>query len=227
MANFVFDALLVLILLILFMVGLKKGFVSTIAKPVKFVLALVISFSAANPVGETLIKPLIDAPVSNKIETYILEKCSNITAANVSEELPTLLKLAAGLCGVNIEEEINGAESVVETLVHSLVDPVITICSTIIAFILLYIASKIVLSFVVHIIDSVCDGGIVGAVNKILGVVFCTAIGFIACWCVVALSDFIFNIPAIADTAWAKEFTGWPIFNFFKSISPIDLLLSF
>ena len=42
MLNFVVDALLVLIVLIGLLLGIKRGFVKTIAKPVKFILTLVI-----------------------------------------------------------------------------------------------------------------------------------------------------------------------------------------
>ncbi len=227
MLNFIFDTILVAILLISFMVGLKKGFINTVAKPVKFVLSLIISFFLARPVGQAVITPLIDAPLSNKIETYLVEKCSHITAESVSEELPTLLKLAAGLCGINVEEELATTGTVVERLTDTLVSPVVAIISTIIAFVFLYILSKIALTLLFHMINTMCDGGITGALNKALGVVFCTSVGFIVCWCLTALSDFVFNIPALSSTAWVTEFTGWPIYSFFKSISPIDLLLSF
>ena len=41
------------------------------------------------------------------------------------------------------------------------------------------------------------------------------------------IEEYILNIPAVANTAFAKAFDGGWVYGFIKSMSPVDLLLSF
>ena len=227
--NAIVDIVLVLILLFGFFFGIKRGFVKTVAKPIKIIAAFAIAFLLAAPVGEIFVSPIVSEPITNKLTGILTERTAGLAASEISDGVPTLLKFAAGLCGVSVEEVATGntTDEIVLSLTEALVSPVIQIVSSIVAFVLLYIASRILLRLLLSIVDSIVDGGAVGAINKLLGCVFGVTFAFAAAWALVAVFDFVVYVPAVQDMDWVSEFNGGYVYNFFKSVSPLDLLLSF
>ena len=167
--------------------------------------------------------------LENKIEAVIVEKCQDITAENADNELPTLVKFAAGLSGIDVNELVGEklAENAADVIANTLTAPIISIVSVILAFIILYFGSRILMTLIFAITATVADGGVVGFINKFLGFIFSALMMVIVCWCLTALFDFIVHTPALEGVSWAKDFTGGYIYEFFRTFSPIDLLLSF
>lgn len=227
--NVIFDILLVGILVAGAIMGIKKGFVVTVSKPIKFVAALALAFSLAGFVGSTFIEPIIGPAISHKLSDILIEKYSEITAENASESLPTLIKFAASMCGIDINSVASTAEggAVIEAIVDSVTGPVVEVFGVIFGFIITYILGKILFNFLMMLVNSIVKKGIVGKVNKALGCVFALFLAFVICWAFTALSEFVLNIPLIASAEWVESFNGGPIYRFFKSFTPLDLLLSF
>lgn len=227
--NVIFDIVLVGILLAGALIGLKNGFIDTIARPVKFVLALVLAFSLARSVGNFLVEPLIGPAISHKLSDILIEKYSDITATTASRDLPTLVKIAASMCGVDIQGVASVADgaSVIESVANAVAEPVVSVISLVLGFIITYFLAKIVLKFVLMIINALVNNGIAGIVNKSIGCVFTLFLAFVAGWIVTCLSEFIFNIPAIASISGVENFTGGAVYRFFRTFTPLDLLLSF
>ncbi|MBQ7390648.1 MAG: CvpA family protein [Clostridia bacterium] len=228
-ANVIFDIMLVGILLAGAIMGIKNGFVDIIARPVKFVAALALAISLASVVGSAIIEPIIGPAISHKLSEVLVEEYSEITASTANESLPTLIKFAASLCGVDIEGVASSADgiTVIEAIVDAVTAPVVQIVGVIAGFIIVFFVSKILLNLLMLVVNSVVNNGIAGAVNRTLGCVFTLFLAFIVAWAFTSLSEFILNIPAIASAEWVQEFTGGPIYNFFRSFTPLDLLLSF
>lgn len=228
-ANVIFDLILVGILLAGAIMGIKNGFIDIIARPVKFVAAILIAISLASAVGSAVIEPIIGPAISHKLSDILIAEYSEITAETASKSLPTLIKFAAIMCGVDIESvaSVTDGASVIEAIVNAVTDPVVQVMSVIFGFVIVYFASKILLSLLMVLVNAVVNQGIAGTVNRALGCVFTLFLAFVVGWAVTSFSEFIFNIPAIASANWIEEFTGGPIYNFFKSFTPLDLLLSF
>ena len=228
-ANILFDLILTAILAAGIYIGIKNGFISTVARPVKLVAAIAIALSLASVVGSAIIEPIIGPAISNKLSGILIEKYSDITAATASESLPTLIKFAASLCGVDVTAVANAADgiSVIEAIVESVTSPVVEVVATIAGFILVYFIAKLLLSIAVYFIDSMFNSGIAGTANKILGAVFTFLLAFIVAWAFTAVSEFLLNIPLIAEANWVENFDGGILYRFFRSFAPLDLLLSF
>jgi len=226
LANIIFDAVLVLMMLIGVIVGAKRGFVRTVAKPVKLALSIWLSFSLSGFFGEKLIKPAISSPITSKITSFLIEKYSYVTAAT-SGELPLVVRIAAAMANVDPALIGSEGEQYIVTLVNEITDPVVTLISVVLAFLILSIVLRLVLSLLLWLLESMVDDGFIGVANRIVGCVITFALSVVVCWCVVALSDFVFHIPAISSMVWVSEFSGGFVYKFFESISPIDLLLSF
>ncbi len=224
-ANIIVDIVLVLILVIGFIWGLKAGFIKTVSKPAKFILALVLSFMFAGMIGDGIIKPLISEPVVGKLTEFITAKLSEL---GEGADLPTLIKLAATLAGVEIGElsDAAGNEETIATIVEAITAPVLSVITTVIAFIVLYIVLKILLGIAFAIVNAIIDNGVVGVVNRILGCIVMTLLASAVVWGLCAISDLILSLPVLAEQEWVSEFTGGWIYGFFKNLSPVDLILS-
>lgn len=208
-------------------IGIKRGFISLAAKPVKFFLALVIAFSFASSFGAAIINPIIEAPITNYIKDFLYANCEGLTAANATEKLPTILKISAAIFGIDIAEVTGNTTNVLDSIVESLTAPVISIISVIIAFILLYFVSKLLISIALWFINLVFQSGVFGFLNKLLGTVFGLCLSVIAAWAFVSVFEYAIHLPLFEGNAMIAEFEGTFLYGFFNSYSPIELLLSF
>ena len=228
MPDFILDAVLVLVVFIGTVLGYKRGFIAFIAKPLKFVLSLGISFGYASRFAASVITPMIEAPATNYIKEFLYTNCQNITAENVREELPTMLKIAAAAFNVDVSQVATDATgTVVDALADKLTAPVIGVISTIISFVVLLIIVNIVLSIAIAIIKALFKNGVLGFFNKGLGLIFGFAISFVVAWALAVGFDFAIHLPALADNTWIQSFEGGVIYRFFNEYNPIELLLSF
>ena len=226
--NIIVDIILVLIILIGGLIGYKRGFIVTVTRPVKWFLALILAVTLCNSAAEAVIEPIISEPVTNQITEYLVEKCPDMTAENVSDELPTVLRLAAGIVDVDINSfDGTDVNTLVSQIVESLATPTIHLFSVLIAFILIYIISKMLLALFIGILDKAFDVGFVGSVNRFLGVIFGAAFAFIISWLVVLLFGYVVSTSFVEDIEMLREFSGGYVYDFFDRITPLELLLSF
>ena len=222
--SFIVDIILALIVLIGAIVGLKRGFILTVAKPVKFVLCLIIAFSLASSVATEVVEPMVGDALENQMTDFLTEKIEE--SQDGEFEIPTLIKLAAGVLDIDLES-FESAENYADAMVSSIAQPIIHLVSTVIAFFILYFVSKIVLGILLKLLNAIFDRGIIGALNKALGLIFSTFFAIVIAWCAASLFEFVINTSLLDGVAWAQEFDGGFIYDFFKSTNPIELLLSF
>ena len=227
--NVLFDIILVCILLAGGFFGYTNGFVVTIARPVKFVLRLVLAFSLAGVIGSLIIEPIIGPAISHRLSEVLIEKYSDITAATAGDKLPTLVKVAAGMCGVSVQDVATKADgvAVIEAISEAVCAPVVEIMGIIIGFVIAYFLSQFLVEFLMAFIDNLMNSGVTVTINKTLGCAFSLLFAFVVCWGFTTFFEFVFNIPAVAATKGVSSFEGGPFYSFFRSFTPLDLLLSF
>jgi len=211
--------------------GIKRGFISMAARPVKLFAALAIAFAVCGVFAETVVYPIIEAPISNYVKDFLYANCEGLTAGNVNDELPTLLKIAASMFGISISEVANSAENagaaVLDAIVENLTAPVISVIADIISFVVVYFIAKLVLSLALWLINAIFKSGVFGLLNKTLGIIFGTACSIIAAWALVAVLEFVFHSTALQNNELIAEFEGAFLYKFFSTYNPIELLLSF
>lgn len=211
------DVLLVAILICGIALGIKRGFIRTLTRPVRFVGSIAIALSLANSVSIGIIEPMINAPLASQVESYLAEH-----AVSETGEYPTVIKFAAGLSGIDLS--VPGAAG---DTVTTLIAPVVHFICLIVSFVLLLILSRIALTIIFKILASVFDGAILALPNRIAGCIVSGVLFFVFAWIFVSVFDFFIHLPALASKPWAAEFGGGYIYKFFKAFSPIDLILGF
>jgi uncharacterized membrane protein required for colicin V production len=229
--NIIFNVLIIGILFLGIYFGFRRGLVRLAAKPVKVFAAIAITVSFCSSFGETAAKPVIDEPITGYVSEYLYENCEGLNEANVSKELPTVLKMAAGIAGVDVEEVARDAEdgghAVIDAIADALADPVINLIAVALGAIILYFASKLLIALLFLIVDRFLKGGVVGAVNKFIGMLLGFLFSAIVVWALVAIVELVLHSPLCADNPYFSQFEGSFVYGFFKNYSPIELLMSF
>ncbi len=225
-AKIIIDVILCLIMGAGVFIGVKFGFVKIASKPAKVIIALIIAFSLAAVVGENIVTPIIDAPVTNYVSDFLYENCGDVTADNAKDELPTLLKFAAGAAGIDISEAVGEGE-VIKNLVDKLIDPLIGMISGIFAFFGLLFISKLVLTVGFWAVDLFFKDGVLGKINKVMGIVFCTLLSIMTAWTIAVLIEFIIHTSFFDQNGAVAQFEGGIFYRFFNNYNPIEVLLSF
>ncbi len=224
--SFIADAVLVLILLLGIFFGWRRGFVRTVAKPVKIILSLVVAFSFCGVVGSTWIQPVLQSPIEQSLTEHLQASYANMTAANAAEELPSLLKMAAGIFNIDITEVAqNSGDSVIGGIVSALIEPVTRILGLVVACIVLYIAARLALWIVMGVLSAVFNIGILGIANRSIGVVFSLLFAIVIAWLFVCVAEFAFGYTQPSDVI--EGVRGGFLYGFFNNYTPLDILLSF
>ncbi len=212
----VIDIILVALLVIGFLVGLKRGFIKSVEAPLRFTGSLAAAYLLASPISVKIVEPMIGASLTRQLSEYLMSKCSDPGA-----ELPTLVKLAASIVNVDLEGKT------IEQIIVDIASPTVHIVTVIIMFIILFFISKLILKLVFKILDSIFNSSVLVIPNKIIGCILNTLLGAVVAWIAVFGFNFVIHLDSMSEVTWAVEFVGGPIYNFFLNLSPLDLLLGF
>ena len=229
--DIILNVIIAAILVLGVYIGYRKGFIGVASGPIKFFAAIAITITCCGAFGNAVIKPLVHDPISNYVADYLYENCGDVTAENINDELPTILKLSAGLADVDVnaiaEDAENSGEAVIDAVADKLTDSVSGLIATVIGFFVLYFLMKILVGILLRLLNSLINRGVIGGVNKTVGVVFGAIIGIILAWGFVSILEFLFHSSLFSDSSYIAEFDGHALYYFFKTYSPLELLLSF
>lgn len=225
MLAFIIDLILVVILAIGVIVGIKRGFIASISKPVRRILAILIAFSCAASVGAVIVSPLISEPITTRITESLYANCPDITADTAVAELPLILKMVAGMAGVDISEAAEGTDDVIKALVEVISAPAIQAISSAIAFVLLFILSNLLLRLLFFILNHYSQEGILGIINRGVGCLINMLFAFVIDWLLVSVFAFLLDSALLSSTEWAVNFYGGFVYRFFDTLNPLELLL--
>lgn len=225
--NIIVDIVLVGIIITGMVIGIVKGFIKIIAKPLKPLLALAIALSLANALAVGFVEPVINEPIANQISGFLHDNCDMLNPENINESLPTLIKFAATLAGIDLEALVSDGESAIQVIVDTLVAPVVHIIAVAISFLIIYFISRILLSLVFALINAVFNAGAFRPLNKLLGLLTSFLLSVFVSWALVTAFEYVIHLPSFAENEMIMEFTGGAVYKIFKQYNPVELLLSF
>ena len=207
--------------------GIKKGFVSIASKPIKTVASIVLAYTCCSGFGQWVIAPLIRAPITGYISDFMYRNMPGVSPESAATELPTLLKIAAAAFNIEIATEEQSGASYLETLVGTLAEPVVGFISVILAAIALFFIGKLLFTLAFYLLNKFCNEGLLGKINKILGIVFGAFMFVLTSWGIAVAISVFAHLPIFNSVEFISGFEGGLLYRFFNAFNPIELLLSF
>ena len=226
--NIIIDIILCAIVALGVYIGFRCGLLKIAAKPVKFFAVLAFAIGFAKRFAKTVVAPFIGPSVTGYVSSFLRDNSAEITAENVSEKLPTVLKISAAVFNIDVNEIASTAtDSVVERIIEKLTAPLISLVAVVISFLLLYVLGKLLFALLVSLLNGIASHGVLGILNKTLGVVFSTALFILIAWGVAVVMELVFSMPAFSENPAISGFEGGIVYKFFNTYNPIELILSF
>ncbi len=226
--NLIVDAIIVLILIIGIILGVKRGFVATVAKPVRILASIGVAFGLCKPLSAQYVQPWIQEPLTEKWTAFLKEKCGEITAESASTELPGIMKLIAKLFNVDVNDVAEQATTtIVEAISNALAEPLASLAGIVLSFVGLFLATNIVCWILFKIIDLIFNVGPLEVINKIFGLIFGAVFSFIVVWALTVGFDYVITLGFLSDVEMIQGFTGGPVYKLVQQLNPIDLLFKF
>ena len=199
-------------------VGIIRGFLKSVMKPVRIAISMALSALISDPISKVLVVPIIQAPLDNKIQSYIL----NFIEKHPERELPTLVKLAAALADV----DLSNMETITQ-MVGKITAPIVEIISLAITFGILFLILVIVIRVGCWFLESVIKDTKLSKVNKTAGAILNGLLGLVIGWAFVTVFDLFVHMPMFEAGWLGTEFKGGLIYRLLLNFSPIEMLLSF
>lgn len=216
--EYIFDIVLVLIVLISAFIGKRKGFVKCILNLVKSIAAFILAKIAADYASVYLFENFFAKKLTEKI-TQSLYISSKLPGESVWEALPSFVQNLLEKSGVNSENIFTVSNfATLDEMIASTVSAVEEILVPFIALILLvlfFVGFSLLLSIVIKLIDKVFKLPVLNSLNAFLGtfvgIIFGILIIFILCS---YINDIILLLPKeaadviskLSETSMIKEF---------------------
>lgn len=222
---YVIDLIVVGIILLVTLISAKQGFVRTVLDVVGFVAAVVIAFTASQPLADITYDKFIEPSIVNSIEETV-SSSTNDTVDNLWENIPSFITENGkdfGLSKESIKDMLStgtqgDANATVISMSQNTIKPVCTgIIGTVFAVILM-IVLLIIVRILAKLLNKVFSFSVVGKINTtlggVLGVIKGLVIALLVCEIIVLIISFtdngiwIFNNENINKTVVFKFLTN-------------------
>ena len=173
----IIDSILVLLVVIFFFVGIKRGFIRELVSLIGFVVALVAAYFLSGFGSSLVYDTFVDGYVQEKVSTAVVSSVNN-EVDGVMVSIPEYYINAAETVGVDLEHVVKSnmgstvqetADSVAQTVSTEIARPVIGGLIRIILFFILFIIVKLIIDWIGRALDIVARLPIIHGANKILG----------------------------------------------------------
>ena len=214
MPVYILGLFLILILVISALIGLKRGFVRSIAGLAEYIIA----FFVANRFYTVGAELVVKIPFLAKLKT-------DVDMPELEEGTGFFEKLKAIISHM-LQTAINGgdAEAEANAIINNYIADVV---SKAIAFIVIFIVSLLLLKLIVFLIDKFCELPALKVANKTLGVLFGLFCGMFVTWFLANL--FVNTLLPIFVDKWPDVFSlemgETLIVKFFTRFSPVALIM--
>ena len=210
------DFILIAVVLIGGLLGYKKGFFGSITKPIKFLASISLTILISSPIINAWTRPLFVGKVSAWIEKSILEACAGGSVDISSDKMPVVLKLMAQMVNADVSSLPENAttDEIISLISNQLALPIGNLIAVIVTYLALFILLMILLTVLIALLDTVFTKGVLGKINKGLGVLLGAVVATVTA-CVIANIVGIFSADAVSGT----------VTQFFKNINPFSMIM--
>lgn len=223
MTNYIFDILLIAVFVILFILGYKKGFLSTLVDTLSFAVSAVASYIFAPKLSgyiyDGFVKDLVMTRFSRALDKApgglsMLEKITEMI-----ESLPASAVSFAKSMGMNlkvIEKSFSSGisnDDLIETLAEKVGSDIMLPFIEIIVFVLLFILIGLLVRFISRIFRKTNDVPVLGNLNGLLGGVLGLVKAFVIVFVLCLVAHFVLN--SSDNAAVVSVIQNSKIFQFF------------
>ena len=214
----VFDIILLVIMLLGLFLGYKRGFFGSITKPLKLVLSICLTIVVSSPIINAWTRPYFTGKVSAWIYSSLSEAYAGAADGVATDEIPSALKFMAEIFNLDMSSLESGAtsEEILSLMSDKMAAPIGNLIAVVVTYLALFIIFMILLKIVIWLFDSVFKKGLIGKVNKILGLLLGGVVAMVIA-CVAA------NIAG----AVSENLASGVITQFFKNINPFAIVMKF
>lgn len=212
----VIDIILLLIPVVCLIMGMKKGLVKIITPIIKILLAIFLTVLFAPDIVLAWSGPYFKDLLQSSIAEYLTVNCPEITAAQSTSALPSLLKLAVSVFDIDLSSAgTTAGETVISEVSLLISEPLGNFIANAVTYVILFFALIIILSIVLSLINALFSEGPLKLINKVLGVLFMAVVSIFVCCLIATVTGML-----------APAFAGGEIYVFFRDFDPISLIFS-
>lgn len=195
-----FDVLLLLVIGFGVFYGIYKGFIKVLEIPFKMVSSFILAFLASTYLSSTLVLPLIEEPIVDRMSSYIVERCTE------GKSIPVFYRLL----GINEA----ALDSGIEAIAADIVSPMVTIISAVITFIVALILGKIIISLIFSLINLVFKIKPLRRISKVLGGILGFIVFFVIASVFVGVMMLCDSIGLLDKVGFLSGFEGGYVYKF-------------
>ena len=192
------DIVILAVALITMLVGINRGFLSSLISFIGLVLAIVVSAFIASILSEIIFNGLLRDSLTSAVEEKLIESTNpNDLVDSLSSGV---LGILVGIFGLKDEllmffSEMSDKSSVVAgDIVSMVIKPPLIMLIRLFTFIIFMFILKWLISLIARKIISVNEIPMIGSVNKLLGGLFGILRGLVLCFIVVAVLAFVVKL---------------------------------
>ena len=205
--------------------GAIAGFVKTALHLLRFVIAAVLAFSFAKPLGIFLKEKWLGEKFYNVIwnalyETFDVSSSTSSLADSLPAGLRSILEAFGADVNAMAESAAQEGEMMLQSFAHATSDKVANIVGVVLSFVVIFFASLLLLWLVSLLLTKLFEQiPFIGGINRFLGFLLGLLLGVVTAWAVSQL------LAVLLTTFTEIDYTQIPLLRFFHDISPIRWIL--
>lgn len=222
------DVIVVAIVVLFALLGLRKGFIKSLAGFVGSILALILALTIARFAAEFVFNTWIKDSLIQTVSDALAENGAN-TAQGVLDALPDYLTSIFGWAGgqsQSLESALNSSSNAVSSTIINVLSPAIINLLMIVLAIVLFILLMIVIRLIIRLLDRIVQVPVLKQVNGILGFLFGIGKGVIIAWLLCALVMAVLPLWMQESGQWLQDaVNGSYLFRALAGANPISIWL--
>ncbi len=184
MIPIILDIACILVAVIFIALGIWRGFIKSLIRSAKFILAVVLAYFLGSYLGaffkDAFVSDMVYTPVHSWIDSAYGAATEGIDVEEILTAIPEYALTDEVKASIEAAANEESGAALVETVAHSIADPVADGISNVLGYVAVFLLSLIVLSILAWLLTKLADGlAVIGAVNRILGGVWGAVTAFL------------------------------------------------
>lgn len=207
-----FDIAFLIIAALFILVGCKRGFIQSLIRSAKVILAIVIAYLLGGYMGaffnSAFVGNMVYTPVHDWINNTYGNMAETVDAEVLLSQIPSFAMTDDLKATVLHSVENHSGEEFVNTVSHAIADPLATAISNLLGYVVVFVLALIALGFVAWLLTKLADRLVfLGITNRILGGAWGAITAMVVLLVIASiLKTFLGNDPLYLDTVIVRFF---------------------